>query len=714
MKKLLLLFLAFSTTLLVNSQSYNSCNEALSSTSIVKDVIYSVGTIDGDIPPAFCVGNSTNVTSGEWIKYIPTDDFNVTVSSDLSTNGDTDTRVHIYSGNCGSLVCVAGDDDTGSFTGTNGSSFLSVANFNVTQGTIYYIVWDDKWTNSSNFDFILTEDDIPPPPPPTPITFTQQSISAPGSYDLTIVDMNGDFLDDVVSISGTKIYINYQIDDGNDTADFTFTEITTTNADFLPSWSMAAADFDANGYTDLLYGSGNGVTFMKANSNGTAFTEISGPEYVFSQRSNFVDINNDGELDAFVCHDVAPSVSYINDGFGNLVFENTNGLSDFSSGGNYASIWVDFDNDNDIDMFMAKCGGSVERRSNELFRNNGNGTFTRLTPDFEDGNTSNDNDITGLSDSIQTWSSAWGDFDNDGDMDVYVGSSTGDDHKLMKNNHVEIEAGGIGLDLFENVTVGAGITTTATVGHENIAADFDNDGNLDVYSNGSILFGNGDLTFSVISTLTLPSGFGGAIGDLNNDGYLDLFKGSIFINQKESGNNWIKIVTIGKAYETANRSNRNGIGARVEINTASGTQIRDVRSGDGFKYMNTLNTHFGIGTDTAINYVKIFWPSGVEDTILNPSINETLIVPESSALNLENSFVENLILHPNPTKDILNLNSIIGLNNAIYTVFDINGKRLMNARLDSKTIDVSNLSSGNYILRITSGNETKSQKFIKY
>ena len=79
-----------------------------------------------------------------------------------------------------------------------------------------------------------------------------------------------------------------------------------------PSWSMAAADYDKNGWTDLLYGNGSGVTFMRANSTGTGFSEISGSEYVFSQRSNFVDLNNDGNLDAFVCHDVSLMVMSIN------------------------------------------------------------------------------------------------------------------------------------------------------------------------------------------------------------------------------------------------------------------------------------------------------------------------------------------------------------------------------------------------------------------
>ena len=683
MKKLLLFLTMCLTTLSLSAQSYNSCNEALGS-STASAGTYSVATINGAVPSGFCFGDGANVTAAEWIKYVPTDDFSVTVSSDLAVNGDKDTRLHIFKGQCGSLICVAGDDDSGVLTGTNSSSYLSIATFDAELGETYYIVWDNKWTNSSNFDFTISETPTTPPPPVPSVTFTSQNFpGATGTYDRALVDMNGDYLDDVVSISSTTININYQIATGG----FNTVNITTTSADFLPSWSLAAGDYDANGYTDLLYGAGNGVTFMKANNDGTAFTEISGPENVFSQRSNFVDINNDGFLDAFVCHDVAPSVSYINDGSNNLVFNNTNGLGNYPSGGNYASVWIDFDNDRDIDMFMAKCGGSEARRTNQMFRNNGDGTFTDIGPSCN------------LADIIQTWSAAWGDFDNDGDMDAYVGSSTGYDHKLMRNN---------GDNTFTDVTSGSGVST-AKIGHENVPGDFDNDGKLDIYSNGSILFGNGDMTFNVFNSLTIPST--GAIGDINNDGFLDMFNGNVFYNNANA-NHWIKIVTIGQT--GTGFSNINGIGARVEINTANGTQIRDVRSGEGFRFMHSLNTHFGIGTETSINYVRVYWPSGLVETINNPSIDAVLVVNESNAtLSTQDNFVNDLILYPNPTKSVLNLNTLDNLQDAIYTVFDISGKRVLNARLDSNTIDVSNLSAGQYILRIMSDGSIKNQKFIK-
>ena len=516
------------------------------------------------------------------------------------------------------------------------------------------------------------------PPPPSPITFDIQPSGTSGSYDRAVVDMNGDFLDDIVSISTTNINISEQNAGGG----FTTKNITTTAADFLPTWSLAAADYDRNGYADLIYGATNGVTFMKANNTGTGFTEISGPENVFSQRSNFIDINNDGNLDAFVCHDVAPNVYYLNDGNGNLSF-NQGGLGDYASGGNYGSIWIDYDNDRDLDLFIAKCGGESARRVNQMHTNDGNENYT-------------ENAIAiGLADDMQTWSSAWGDFDGDGDMDVFIGASSGP-HKLMRNDN----------GIFTDITPSSGISILTSNSIETVTFDFDNDGNLDLVSGGNILFGNGDMTFDVYNDLLYPDS--GAYGDLNNDGYIDLFNnGSIYYNNAESNNNWVKIHTIGTA------SNIHGIGARVEVHTASGIKIRDVKSGDGFRYMSSLNTHVGIGLDTAIDSIVIYWPSGIIDTIVNPSINDSLEVVEGSTLTLENSFVNDLVIYPNPTKNELNISTIEGLEEAIYTIFDVSGKRVMNAKLNQNTIDVSTLNAGNYILRIVSRNHIKSQKFIK-
>ncbi|WP_223032392.1 FG-GAP-like repeat-containing protein [Hanstruepera marina] len=669
MKKTLLILFLFSTTFFSAQNSSDTCQLAEEATAITAPGLFTVDVINGsETPPTYCVGNATNVTVSEWYRYIPAEDTYMTITTDLPQNSGGDTRVHIYSGTCGALVCEGGDDDGGFI----GNGYLSIASLNVTGGQTYYIVFDDRW-NANGFDFELIEGDPPPPPPTAPVEFTTQNISTTGT-NRAIVDMNGDYLDDIVSISSTNINIQEQQSGGG----FQETNVGTTTADFSPSWSLAAADYNADGYTDLLYGSGSGVTFMRSNGDGT-FTEVSGSEYVFSQRSNFADINNDGHLDAFVCHDVAPNVYYINDGNGNLTF-NQGGLGDYSSGGNYGSIWIDFNNDRNLDMFIAKCGGEEARRTNQMHINNGDGTYTEIAG------------LIGLDDPMQTWSSAWGDFDNDGDMDVFVGASSGT-HKLMRN-----DAGN-----YVDVTAASGVTTLTATGIENATYDFDNDGNLDIASNGNILFGNGDMTFSVFTNQISV----GSFGDLNNDGFIDGFNGNTIHYNDGNANNWTSISTVGTD------SNINGIGARVEVHTPSGIQIRDVRSGEGFRYMSTLNTHFGLGTETTIDNIVIYWPSGVVDNIQNPNINEHLVIIEGQSLSVEDEALVNLVIHPNPVGDILYFETPINLNNRIATVFDINGRKVLNKKLEENALNVSKLQTGIYMLRLEYQGKTITRKLIK-
>ena len=515
------------------------------------------------------------------------------------------------------------------------------------------------------------------------VTFTPQSAGT-NYTDRGFVDMNGDGLDDILSVDNSNIQVLYQQQDGS----FIESTVATEFADNSPSWSLAAADYDRNGYTDLLYGGGSGVTFMRANNDGTAYAEISGPEYVFSQRSNFVDINNDGHLDAYVCHDVEPSVFYINDGQGNLEYFQ-GGLGDYPSGGHYGSVWLDFDNDRDVDMFMAKCGGESERRDNEMHVNNGDGTFT------ESGASLN------LEDDMQTWSSAWADYDNDGDLDGWIGASTFSNgfHRLMRNN---------GNGTFTDVIDASGLTEFNVTSIENQTYDFDNDGNTDIVSGGVILYGNGDLTFTISSTNIGNGGF----GDINEDGFVDAISNGQLIINNTNNNNWLKINTVGV------ESNVGGIGARVELTSASGTQIREVRSGEGFRNMSTLNTHFGLGQDTEATSVTIYWPSGIIDVFEDLDINMThKLVEGNSALSTGDFLTSDLSIFPVPALENLTVSNIQDIEDPIYTVFDITGRKVMHGRLINNNIDVSQLTPGQYILRISGQkfrrNNVKAAKFTK-
>jgi len=450
---------------------------------------------------------------------------------------------------------------------------------------------------------------------------------------------------------------------------------------------MAIGDIDKNGFNDMLYGSGSGVTFMKANATGTAYTEISGPEYVFCQRTNFVDINNDGNLDAFSCHDIDPNVYYLNDGSGNLTFH-TGGLGDHPEGGNYGSIWMDYDNDGDQDMYIAKCrGGASTAKIDELHRNDGGGIFTDVSV------------AAGMANPSQSWSSAWNDYNNDGWMDAVVGASSTDDggHSLMKNN---------GDGTFTNITTGSGWDTNPSLSIEHVSFDFDNDGYTDVMGGGNkIMFGNGDMTFyPIVYPFT-----SGSVGDMNNDGFLDIRNGNTVYMSDKNSNNWITINLQGV------QSNSNGIGARVEIYGSWGKQIRDIRSGDGFKYMNTLNAHFGIGTATEIDSLFIKWPSGQIDQVNNPTINAPITIVEGShPLSLLEFDGKKISLYPNPTSDYLmieNFDLMDATNIEIYTQL---GQRVLETQKKDSKISLTGLVSGRYFLVIkTKNGEKYSESFIK-
>ncbi|MCJ8154454.1 FG-GAP-like repeat-containing protein [Chryseobacterium sp. SSA4.19] len=631
--------------------------------------------VSGDPPPTGC-NLGVAGARGLWYKYTATE--NKTIKINTSSAGqNADTRLIVFTGSCTALSCLTANDDS--------SGQFSQVILNMVAGTTYYIVFDNKYS-SLGFNITLSEVVVVP----DRLSFVAQPVPAAGTFNNCIVDMNGDYLDDIVSVvSNTQIVISYQQSGGG----FNNVTYTIPNTSITPSWSIAAGDYDNNGYNDLMYGSGSGIAFVKANSNGTGYTSEKKPQSFLVQRTNFIDINNDGKLDAFVCDDNAPNRYYINDGTN--MNHHQGGLGDFPSGGNYGSIWIDYDNDGDMDLFIAKCSGGGSGPGgniNELHRNNGNGTFTNVAA------------AANIANPTQTWSAAWGDFNNDGWMDAVVGinSTSNGLSKVMKNN---------GDGTFTDKSAGSGYDTTNALSREYVAYDFDNDGFLDVLGAGNtIMFGNGDFTFTPNATAYNLSYSDRPIGDLNNDGFLDIQNGNNIMMNAGNTNKWLKVTLKGT------QSNRNGIGARVEIYGAWGKQIRDVQSGTGFGNMSTINTHFGIGQAAAITKVIVRWPSGLVDIINNVTPNTTLNVVEGSFLNtreVQNSH-EIFTIYPNPADDIISFKTTSDFIPVEAKVYETSGRLVLQSKVERSELSIKELKTGNYLLVLTDKNgKNYSQKMTK-
>jgi hypothetical protein len=435
------------------------------------------------------------------------------------------------------------------------------------------------------------------------VSFTSNSTLLNGSsIEDCAVDMNGDYLDDIVRIDNGMINITYQQADGSYSESSFAVPMQNT-----PSWSICAGDIDGNGYNDLLFGGGSRVSFIMANDNATGYTEQYKDEYIFSQRSTLADIDNDGNLDAFVCHDVDQSHPYRNDGSGGMEVDQSMIITD-DSPGNYSAIWVDYDNDGDSDLYVSKCiFGSQNQtdpnRINKMYRNEGDGTYTEVGPEIN------------MDDIAQSWTTVFEDFDNDGDFDAFIVNHDFA-NRLMIN-----DGAGVFTDTVQSSNLPAGDLGS----WEGASGDFNNDGFVDIFGqfgNESMYLNNGDLTFS---TQSIPFTDGG-IGDFNNDGFLDVVRGGTVHFNDGNDNNYVKINTQGIF------SNKNGIGARVEIHGSWGIQIREIRSGQSFSPMSSLTAHFGIGQAAEIDQVIVKWPSGIITTLENPGINTTHNIPEAECL----------------------------------------------------------------------------------
>ena len=449
------------------------------------------------------------------------------------------------------------------------------------------------------------------------ITDTPITNSALGSRAATFVDVNNDDLIDVFITNGpsggqnNSLYINQG--NGEFIED---TESIIANDD-SPSDGATWGDIDNDGDIDLYVVNWYGVSnLLYLNEGGGDFRKVTGvgmPSRGHSETASWADYNKDGYLDLYVANSGGESNDFLSsDGDGNYtkIVSTTN-----SALNNTRSVnWIDFDNDNDLDLFISNEGSE----KNKLYVNT-NGEFDL----YDNGQISNDSE--------NSTGSSWADYDNDGDLDLYVANFN------QKNSFYRNDG-----NSFTKLN-STGLTDEANYSFGTTWGDIDNDGDLDLFvvdasfdtniqKPNSLYINNGNDTFTKVTdsymTSQLGWSFGAAFGDYDKDGFLDLIvartynegQSNLLYHNLGNSNNWINIKCKGTV------SNKSAIGAKVTATAIIGgvevSQLREVSSQSGYNCQNSLNVHFGLGDATLITKLVIQWPSGNTETFDNLSAND--------------------------------------------------------------------------------------------
>jgi hypothetical protein len=454
-------------------------------------------------------------------------------------------------------------------------------------------------------------------------------------------------------------------------ADGTFTDVTEkAGLTGIPQnrygMGVAVGDYDNDGFEDVYVTNYDGNTLYHNNGNGT-FSDVTKKAGVaaggWSASAGFFDYDNDGNLDLFVtryvnwtfstnryCGEKPPGLrAYCHpdnyDGVTNILYHN-NGDGTFTdvsakagvanpNGKGLGASFADYDGDGFTDIFVAN--DSVQ---SFLYHNNGNGTFSEVglltgVGYNEDGKT-----FAGMGVDFS-------DYDNDGRPDIFVTDLSNERYKLFHNN---------GDGTFREMTNASGVggATLTFSGWSTHLFDYDNDGWKDLfvaqghvmdtiehtspnlkYMEPPLMLRNegGHFTRVILGPAfqTDWAGRGAAFGDLDNDGDVDIVvsnlgqKASVLRNDGGNRRNWIGIQTVGT------KSNRDGIGSRVKVVSASGlTQFFTVNTAIGYLSASDKRINVGLGPDSFAKMIEITWPSGIVQKFESVKAGQMLKAVEAS------------------------------------------------------------------------------------
>lgn len=323
------------------------------------------------------------------------------------------------------------------------------------------------------------------------------------------------------------------------------------------------------------------------NEGGTGFADMSRTTGIDADRQAslgvvFFDGDNDGDQDLYVANDGYPNLLYRNDGPWQLeevaAFAGAAYSEDGRAQAGMGAAAGDYDNDGDLDLYMTHFSDDV----NTLYQNEGNGHFVDFTA------------AAGLGGPVRPylgWSTGFFDYDNDGWLDLFA-----------VNGHIypQVAQHPSGLR----------------------------------YAQRNLLYQNAGGTFVEVGA-RVGRGFaqekvsrGGALGDYDNDGDLDLLvvnlndAPTLLHNRGGSRSNWLGLELIGRA------SNRDAQGARVVLTAGNGRQMREVQRGGGYLSQSDGRVLFGLGEAEEVESVEISWPSGRVQVLERPETRHYWVVRE--------------------------------------------------------------------------------------
>ena len=426
---------------------------------------------------------------------------------------------------------------------------------------------------------------------------------------------------------------------------------------------VAVGDYDNDGYEDL-YVTGYGGNRLYHNNGNCTFTDVTDAAGVggsgWSTSAAWGDLDNDGLLDLVVlryvtwdwddmwcgpqenrgyCHpDVfqpIPMLVYHNDGNGHFT-EVSHKLGLDKPAKALGIAIADYDRDGRMDIYVAN-----DSMPGFLFHQKPDGTFEEVG--LESGVA-----VNGKGQTYAGMGVDFADYDNDGFPDLVVTDLANQAYALYYN-----ERDGTFNDA--SFPMGIGAMTFMHSGWSLRFLDYDNDGWKDLliaqghdldtieksfpqlrYREPMLLARNTGKGFVDVSSTSGEIfheawvGRGMAIGDIDNDGRIDAVVSTngglahVLHNETPTGNHWLTLKLIG------HKSNRDGIGALIEVVTSKGPQWVTVSTASGYLSSSDPRAHFGLGMDTAAQSIEIHWPSGIVQTLNNVPGDRIIQVDEPS------------------------------------------------------------------------------------